>query len=99
LLQINPNHIQDHLLELGDLLISLMSELDLHYLGSSQANERSGIYSFKGKDDEGLFNHLSDQRIHVSLRNNALRVSPHFYNNESEIKEFAHICKKYLAKL
>lgn len=98
LLEVNPTHIRDHLLKLGDLLISLMSELDLNYLGSEQSKERSGIYSFTGRDIEGLFNYLSNEHIHISLRNNALRVSPHFYNNETEIKEFAHICKKYLAK-
>ena len=76
-----------------------MSDLDLNYLGSDQTKERSGIYSFNGRDIEGLFNYLSKEHIHISLRNNALRISPHFYNSETEIKEFAHICKRYLAKL
>lgn len=96
LLKVKPSQIEKHLLQLGDVLISHMSELGFSYSGSFNQKERSGIYSFIGKDIDNLFDHLSKNRVHISLRNNALRVSPHFYNTEAEIRELIHICRKYL---
>lgn len=45
----------------------------------------SGIVSIRHKDPEGLFNWLSERKIVVSLRENIIRLSPHFYNTTEEI--------------
>jgi selenocysteine lyase/cysteine desulfurase len=96
--EVNPLHIQDHLLDLGDKLIEPLSELGMTYIGSELKNERSGIYSFTGPDTENLFKFLTEQRIYLSLRNKALRFSPHFYNTEKEMQQIIECCQKYIRK-
>ncbi len=98
LAEADPQRIQNHLLRLGDKLIKPLTELGLTYIGSSVPKERSGIYSFKGPDTEGLFKFLTNQQIHLSLRNQALRFSPHFYNSENEIDQIVELCQKYIRK-
>ena len=98
LTEISPVHIEKHLLKLGDMLIDRLSEYGLDYIGSEIQEERSGIYSFVIKDAEDMFNYLQHRRIHISLRNNALRISPHFYNSMSEIEEFIRMCRNYITR-
>jgi cysteine desulfurase/selenocysteine lyase len=104
LVETNPLRIQTHLLQLGDKLIGALGELGLSYIGSSVPAERSGIYSFKSAeaagtpDTEGLFKFLTSQQVHLSLRNKAIRFSPHFYNTESEIEQIVNLCQKYIRK-
>jgi selenocysteine lyase/cysteine desulfurase len=42
---------------------------------------------------ERLMKTLKEAKIHVTLRNNRLRVSPHFYNNESDIHKFLDVLR------
>jgi cysteine desulfurase/selenocysteine lyase len=98
LCEINPQRLLDHLLHLGDKLIGPLCELGMTYIGSEEKKERSGIYSFTGPDTENLFQYLSRQRIFISLRNQALRFSPHFYNSEQEIEHITDLCQKYIRK-
>lgn len=87
--------ISEHLLKLGDLLIKGLSEIGWRYIGADRIENRSGIYTFSAQDPEGLFNYLKDQRIHLSLRENLLRFSPHFYNTTEEIEQVIHLCRKF----
>jgi|SRR5215472_6593654 selenocysteine lyase/cysteine desulfurase len=58
------------------------ADVDLHPTG-----ERSGILTFRlrGADNAAAVRHLLDRKVRVSLRNGAIRVSPHYYNDESDI--------------
>lgn len=46
---------------------------------------RSGILTVAGPKTDFLQMRLESKRIHVSLREGNIRVSPHFYNSEKEI--------------
>ncbi len=101
LVETDPHRIQSHLLRLGDKLIGSLNELGLIYIGSSIPAERSGIYSFRSAgavNTEGLFKFLTSQQVHLSLRNQALRFSPHFYNTENEMEHIVNLCQKYIRK-
>jgi len=101
LLEVGNSNTEKHLFSLGDYLIESLQKIDLIYNGSYELHERSGIYSFNYKDEEKLKNlhkHLLDNNIVVSYRNGALRVSPHFYNDNADIEKFIDACKKYLNK-
>jgi cysteine desulfurase / selenocysteine lyase len=101
LVEIGPESIKEHLFLLGDYLIDSFEDIDLIYNGSLALEERSGIYSFYYKDSEilkDLHQHLLKNRIHVSFRNGALRVSPHFYNEKGDIEHLITTCKSYLKK-
>lgn len=43
-----------------------------------------------------VYRHLTRHRVALSLRNQALRFSPHFYNHEDEIREIIRIMKQAL---
>ena len=44
---------------------------------------------------KNLHEFLSKNDIFVSYRNGALRISPHFYNNITDIEKFIDVCKTY----
>ena len=50
---------------------------------------RSGIVSFSGPKSAALHRYLTTKNIYVSLREGNIRVSPHFYNTETEIDRLA----------
>lgn len=45
----------------------------------------------EGKSSFDVFNKLKENNIIISLRNDALRFSPHFYNTSKEIKKVLEI--------
>jgi selenocysteine lyase/cysteine desulfurase len=47
-------------------------------------------------DSSQLARHLQEREIHVSARREYLRVSPHFYNDESDMEMFVRAVKAYL---
>jgi selenocysteine lyase/cysteine desulfurase len=96
LIEIGTEKIEAHLLDLGALLIEKMSALNFKYTGATARDDRSGIYSFKGSDVDTLYKVLAERRIFVSLRNDCLRVSPHFYNTNEDIERFIEACKDFV---
>ena len=101
LLEAGTANTERHLFALGDYLIESLQKIDLIYNGSYDLSERSGIYSFNYKDAEklkALHAYLAQNNIYVSYRNGSLRVSPHFYNDKTDIEKFIATCKKYLNK-
>ena len=62
------------------------------------SGRQSGILTVDtGAGIEVLYRHLKEARIIVSLRNQYLRFSPHFYNNEEEVREIIGVIEKYRA--
>ena len=55
--------------------------------------EKSGIVSFYSKkiDSKELFKKLTENNCYVALRDNAIRISPHFYNSKEEVARFMEI--------
>jgi cysteine desulfurase/selenocysteine lyase len=96
LVKIGAEKIESHLLDLGEMLIEKMSLLNFRYTGGTKRSDRSGIYSFTGCNVDNLFKFLSDKRIFVSLRNDAIRVSPHFYNTKEDIEQLFKACRSFL---
>ncbi len=98
---IGPENIEKHLFSIGNYLIGSMKEIGFKFTGSAEPSERSGIFSFINKDSqiiEGLYDYLYKNKIYISVRNGALRVSPHFYNKESDIDALVKMCKDYIDK-
>ncbi len=53
---------------------------------------QSGIISIKpAKDAERLLEHLTSHNVVISLRNNCLRFSPHFYNTPGEVSTILNL--------
>ena len=101
LLQAGTTQIEKHLVLMGQYLVESLGELGFTFLGSSQQKNWSGIFSFTHHDNDRvneLFDHLKQKKIHVSLRNGALRISPHFYNTIEEIDILIKTCRSFLNK-
>lgn len=91
LLEAGTVNIEKHLIGLGNYLIEKLSERGYNYIGSNDLKERSGIYSFSCQDVKESFDHLQKNKVHLSLRNDVLRFSPHFYNTTEEIDQVVEI--------
>jgi cysteine desulfurase/selenocysteine lyase len=95
LLQAGVERISNHLLNLGEQLIEGLTGMKFRYIGSADKKERAGIYSFITTGEKGLIKYLQDKRVHLSLRNNVVRFSPHFYNTMEEIEQIIRLCREY----
>lgn len=60
---------------------------NLELVSSEDLRSRSGICSFRPRSHSisDLFSHLTQQQVVCALRGNAIRFSPHFYNDTDQI--------------
>jgi len=81
--------------ELTALLLEGLKELPVRVLTPEAADKRAGIVTFAIEDAHRLMDVLSSERIVVSLRDGLIRVSPHFWNNEEDIRHFVRILRSF----
>jgi len=55
----------------------------------------SGIICFRSEDAENIFNYLQSKNIVTALREEIVRLSPHFYNTKDEIDKVVAELKNY----
>jgi cysteine desulfurase / selenocysteine lyase len=79
--------IERAVLDLSGYLIERLEQRGIEVITPKAETERAGIISFNFPDAEKVFERLHNQNIIISLRQGRLRVSPHFYNTEEEIKK------------
>lgn len=93
--EISIARIEKHVLELTSRFIQQAEENDLKIISSVQEKHRSGIVSFRYPDDpsskrtEALFEFLLRKKIITAFREGNIRVSPHGYNDEQDIKRLS----------
>ena len=68
----------------ADYLRKQLDEIDVSYYDFEKTN-RSPIVSCTPPNIEDVHKKLTEAKIHCSVRNGRLRVSPHFYNTFEEI--------------
>ncbi|MBS4034446.1 MAG: aminotransferase class V-fold PLP-dependent enzyme [Ignavibacterium sp.] len=86
------NNVIDNTLLLRNRLSSAGIRL---YPAELEESNFSGIVSFRHTDPEGLFRWLSERKIIVSLREGIIRLSPHFYNSESDFEILVEAIRNY----
>ena len=96
LVEVGPARIERHLLELGNYLIEAMETSGFVYTGSRDEKHRAGICSFRHERAKEIFDHLTDNKIIVSLREGVIRISPHFYNTRAELENLVRTIGKIL---
>ncbi|MGB2698672.1 MAG: aminotransferase class V-fold PLP-dependent enzyme [Candidatus Zixiibacteriota bacterium] len=94
LLEIGIPKIQIHTLHLLDILIDYLKDSPYQITSCLEPRHRSSILSFSGKNSRALYQKLCKKNIIVSYRENAIRVSPHFYNTKEEIKRLIEVLRK-----
>lgn len=91
--EIGTENIESRILEITDHLLSKINEPGFEIITPKQRKKRAGIVSFRRKDKDSmeLFMKLKQNRIICSLRENYIRISPHFYNTISELDRLIDI--------
>ncbi|MCA9967946.1 MAG: hypothetical protein KC423_27060, partial [Anaerolineales bacterium] len=84
-----PARIEARVLALTDLLCAEVERRGYEVITPRSGGEKSGIVIFRSDrhDSQMLLERLTAVNILVSLRNGGIRVSPHFYNTETEIEQ------------
>jgi selenocysteine lyase/cysteine desulfurase len=93
LLELGIGAIEERIHHLTDRLCAGLVRKGYQIYSSRQPKEWSGIVScFKpGLDSNGIFDRLRADKIVVSVRDDRIRVSPHFYNTEAEIDKIVEV--------
>jgi len=86
--QIGIDKVQKRIAELVEYLVSGLHDLGITEVTPEDHDRRGGIVSARAGKAQHLLEILKEAGIHVSLRNDRLRISPHFYNNKADIDGF-----------
>lgn len=84
MLELGPDRIEARVLELAFIAADVLRDC-----GATIVNENTNIVAahWPDRDASALAKKLQEQRIIVAARHGNLRVSPHFYNNETDIEK------------
>lgn len=86
LLEVGISRIENRVLGLGDLMVEEAEKRGFHVGTPKKREERAGIISIaKNLDPISIKDRLREEGVIVSVRSGAIRVSPHFYNTESDV--------------
>lgn len=85
ILDYGPKNIEGKIRRLNTILLNGLKEKNYQIL--TPEDRMAGIVTARPKNNtaENVYNRLKENKVIISLRNNALRFSPHFYNTEEEI--------------
>jgi selenocysteine lyase/cysteine desulfurase len=79
-------------------IADLATDLGLHVApASARSPHMVGVTAPQGLPG-ALLHELSEQKIFVSVRGNAIRIAPHLYNTEAEVDRLMNALKKALSR-
>lgn len=90
LLEWQPGRVRDYLLQIERRAVERMRSLGFEV--AEEAERCANLFGVKlpvGMDPEACRQHLARQQIYVAVRGNAVRVSPHVYNDEHDLEQLA----------
>jgi selenocysteine lyase/cysteine desulfurase len=99
LLETGIENIEKRVMSLGDLIINELNKRNIKIYSSTQLQERSGNISFVlNKDVNQLYSFMLENKVKLTVRDELVRFSPHFYNHEEEILKVFDLLDWYLKK-
>jgi len=87
LLDIGVENISSYLNPLAQFALDYGQEKGLHVAGPLSADQRGAMTAFYVKNAEQIVSILKERNIIVSARNDVIRIAPHFYNTQDEIRQ------------
>jgi cysteine desulfurase/selenocysteine lyase len=84
-LEAGPARIRAHTAALLEPLAAWLAERGIPVLGDARPERRSGIFAFVPPDAAGAFRALQRAGVGCVLREGAVRLSPHLYNQPEDI--------------
>lgn len=89
LMEVGVEKIYEHILDLNHLIYQGLQDRRIRIISPMGARERSGILSFvPPTNPKTLYKFLIERKIMVALRGELIRLSPHFYNSEEDVRQF-----------
>lgn len=91
--EVKIQKIEEKILDLTDRLIIGLEQKGYKVVTPKSNSDRAGIVIFESNTytPSELFNLLQDNNIIVAERGSGIRISPHFYNSESEVGKLLKI--------
>ncbi|WP_234396928.1 aminotransferase class V-fold PLP-dependent enzyme [Bacillus massiliglaciei] len=86
LLEVGIGTIETYLKELTQFSIHYGKGKGLNLIGPFSTDERTSLISFYVENASKVEGMLRDKKIIVSARKDVIRIAPHFYNNNDDIK-------------
>ena len=96
--EIGIYNIYEHLIKLTSMLIRELKTQNFCLFTNKTPEVRSGIVTFYPENRARtlpLYNYLTENRVSLAMRENMLRISPHFYNNEADIQQVLELLEKF----
>ncbi len=91
MLEIGPAAIERRVLELAECVRGVLRRAGGEVLSDRLPHHDSPVVAarFPGRDPGALARQLKARKVLVSARHGNLRISPHFYNDETDLERFA----------
>ena len=99
LLKTGTEQVSGQILQNTEFLIKALSHIPGVQITSAREPERrSGIVSFShdGSPSKSLNTRLAESGVTCAVRGNSIRLSPHFYQDETDLAEFIQILERVL---
>jgi cysteine desulfurase/selenocysteine lyase len=87
LLEVGIEKIERQLVHLTQVIIDRVRKEGVELVSPEQPSERGGIVTFRPPNAQAMFQRLRKANVMVSIREECIRFSPHFYNTEAELSE------------
>ena len=87
--------IEERIGMLTTLIKDMASEAGYQLVTPPEPSGHGALLTLRSTDDHLLVDRMADEDIVVSCRNDNLRISPHFYNNEADIDHLFRALHKH----
>jgi len=96
-MEIGVGRVEEAILYITGEIAKGLTKLGHSILTPFGENERSGILLFSPANGspDGLYSHLTANRILCAIRPGGIRLSPHFYNNEEDVERLLSVIGEY----
>lgn len=93
-----PAQIRAHVLALLDPLAAFLEERGVEIVSDMRPERRSGIFSFRPADAAGAFRALSQAGVGCVLREGAVRLSAHLYNQPEDVATVMNVLDGWMPR-